>query len=107
MNIMEFINTHCLWQTKDNNRSKENKKQNEELTKELAIKTMQIMALNEFKTKILIKHHIIDWEYKNNNRLVPELEAQKEANRTFNDYKSCGYINKWNNVREDLIKYLQ
>ena len=93
-------------QTLDNNFSEENKRENEQLTQELAIRTMNLMALNEFKTKTRIKYHIIDWEYQNNKKFIPSIQAEKEADITFKRYKSLGYINVWNNFRDDLAQYI-
>lgn len=93
-------------QTLDNNFSAENRQENEQLTQELAIRMMNLMAFNEFKTKTLIKYHIIDWEYQNNKKFIPEFEAKKEADITFQRYKSLGYINVWNNFRDDLAQYI-
>ena len=100
------LKVHLPWQNMDNNFSKDNKQQNEALTTSLTLRTMSLMQWNEFKIKTQIKYHIIDWEYANNNKLIPELEAKKEAEETFKKYKELGYIDEWNNLREDLVQYI-
>ena len=94
-------------QTMDNNISNQNKIENQQLTQDLAIRIMSIMAFNEFKLTTLIEHHIIDWEFLNNNRFISKKTAEIEAKKTFDEYKKSGFIDAWNNMREDLLECLQ
>ena len=93
-------------QTLDNNVSEENKKENQLLTQELAIRAMNLLKWNEETTTLLIQHHIQDWEYRNNNVLMPKEQTKKEAIETFYRYKESGFIDEWNNIREDLKQYI-
>ena len=105
--IMEFISTHAFWQTKDNNKSEKNKKENQELTQELGTKILELLQWNKETTTLLIQYHIEDWEFRNNNILLPKYEAHKQAVETFYRYKSCGYIDEWNCIREDLKQAIE
>jgi hypothetical protein len=109
MRITEFIkalNTKMPFQTKDNNISEKNKEENKKLTQEIGIKIISLLKWNEDITVLQIMYHIQDWEFRNNAILMPKEQAKKEAIKTFYRYKSCGYIDEWNNIREDLVSYI-
>jgi len=103
MNWLKYL----PFQTQDNNFSRKNEVENRWLTLELIKRSHQLLDQNEFMTKTLIKYHIINFEYEHNKKLIPELEARKYADETFRRYKELGFIDEWNNVREDLVEYLQ
>ena len=94
-------------QTKDNNLSKQNKLENEQLTSELILKRTSIMKQNEINSVCILKNHIKNWAYNNDRVDLPEMQALMFAHDAFARYKECGFIDKWNNIREDLIEYLQ
>ena len=94
-------------QTKDNNFSKKNLLENEQLTSELALKTISIMKQNETQSICILKNYISNWVYNNNGIKMPEIQALEFAHNAFVRYKECGFIDKWNNIREDLIECLQ
>lgn len=96
-----------FWQTQDNNKSRANKKENILLTKELAARIDTLMEWNEFKSKTILKNHIVDWTYQKEKVLIPDAVAKRGAEDAFLRYKSCGFIDEWNNIREDLIEYLR
>ena len=110
MRITEFIkalNIKMPFQTKDNNISEKNREENKKLTQEIAIRIMNLLKWNEETTTLLLQYHLQDWEYRNNNVLIPKQQAHKQAVETFYRYKSCGYIDEWNNIREDLKPYIE
>ena len=94
-------------QNKENNISKRNKQENEQLTSELAIRSIAVMRENESKSINILKKHIKNWAYNNDRVDLPEMQALMFAHDAFARYKECGFIDKWNNIREDLIEYLQ
>ena len=95
-----------FWQTMDNNRSRKNKMENLQLTQELIQRIDELMRFNEFKSKTILKNHIVDWAYTNQKVFVTDAQAKCSAEDAFLRYKSCGFIDEWNNIREDLIEYL-
>ena len=102
-NIFRFFER----QTQDNNISEKNRIQNIKLTHEFFDRIDNLLSWNEFKTKTILKQHIVDFTYQKEGVLVPELIAKKSAEDAFIRYKSCGFVDEWNNIREDLLEYLR
>lgn len=94
------------WQTMDNNKSWKNKKENLKISQELADRGLQLMDLNLFKTKTIIKNHIVDWSYENCGEFIPNERAEVMTKYAIEQYRSCGFIDEWNNIREDLLEFL-
>lgn len=94
-------------QTEDNNYSKENKQENELLTSELAMRSISVMRNNENESIQILKKHIKNWTYDNEGVMLPDIMALEFAHNAFIRYKECGFIDKWNNIREDLMECLK
>ena len=65
------------------------------------------MKQNEINSVCILKNHIKNWTYKNDGVMLPDIMALEFAHNAFVRYKECGFIDKWNNIREDLVEYLQ
>lgn len=106
MNLKQKLQNLFKIQTKDNNFSKKNLLENENLTSELAMRSICVMQENESKSIQILKNHIKNWTYRNEGVDLPEMQALLFAHNAFARYKECGFIDRWNNIRKDLIEYL-